>query len=183
MVTLESLKALLTGIEQSIDSKIVICQAWLKDLHNLMLEAKGIVQNCDKEPRCSFLKKFDLSAKIQNIDLEVNLVALNIVQGIDCKVPSLSSTSSMVDKLPPFEMPWVPSLSVAFDNNPFKKLKDLILSMPRGVTKTIGVKSKGGAGKTLLAKMVNNDKQIQKKYGESILWITVGQDVSISLVY
>jgi disease resistance protein RPS2 len=48
----------------------------------------------------------------------------------------------------------------------------------------VGVRGMGGVGKTLLAQMVNNDKEIQQEFGkESIIWITVGRDAEISVIY
>ncbi|KAG0598950.1 hypothetical protein M758_12G114500 [Ceratodon purpureus] len=48
----------------------------------------------------------------------------------------------------------------------------------------VGVRGMGGAGKTLLAQMVNNDKEIQQVFGEdSVIWITVGRDAEISVIY
>jgi disease resistance protein RPS2 len=48
----------------------------------------------------------------------------------------------------------------------------------------VGVRGMGGAGKTLLAQMVNNDEEIQQEFGkESIIWITVGRDAKISDSY
>jgi disease resistance protein RPS2 len=48
----------------------------------------------------------------------------------------------------------------------------------------VGVRGMGGAGKTLLAQMVNNDEEIQQEFGkESIIWITVGRDAEISVIY
>jgi hypothetical protein len=42
----------------------------------------------------------------------------------------------------------------------------------------------GGAGKTLLAQLMNNDEEIQQEFGkESIIWITVGRDAKISDSY
>ena len=42
----------------------------------------------------------------------------------------------------------------------------------------------GGSGKTLLAQMVNNNEEIQENFGkDSIFWITVGRDASISSLY
>ncbi|KAG0554694.1 hypothetical protein KC19_12G111300 [Ceratodon purpureus] len=48
----------------------------------------------------------------------------------------------------------------------------------------VGIRGMGGAGKTLLAQMVNNDQEIQQVFGkDSIIWITVGRDAKVSDIY
>jgi len=75
---------------------------------------------------------------------------------------------------------------MSFVANPFQKLKSIITDVVRAMDASISInlKEKIGAGKTLYAKMVNNDKDIQRNYGaNSILCITNGCDATIPSFY
>jgi hypothetical protein len=68
----------------------------------------------------------------------------------------------------------------------FKRLKSKIIATQsvNEKGKCIGIQGMGGAGKTLLAQMVNNNEEIQESFGKhSIFWITVGRDASVSSLY
>jgi hypothetical protein len=79
----------------------------------------------------------------------------------------------------------VPDKILGMDNH-FKKMRSAVTEGHRRKDSSccVGVRGMGGAGKTLLAQMVNNDEEIQQEFGkESIIWITVGQDAEISVIY
>ena len=185
--TLESVKPLLDGVSQSADIGNTTCQVWLKDMYALLVKAKDILGDCVvKNSRFSwkYVKKWRVSSSIKDIDGRIkekiphaNLLTLGIVQAIHQIMTSEAMTPLII--LQP-----VPRNIVAFEKDPFKQVKDLVIAAADAVgdSMTIGLKGGGGAGKTLIVKMVNNDKDVQEKYS-MILWITIGMEVSIPDVY
>ena len=93
-------------------------------------------------------------------------------------------TPPMIESSIAFELQSVPHNIVGFENNPCKKVKELNIAAADAVvdSMTIGLKGRAGAGRTLIAKMVNNDKDVQEKYFV-VLWITIELDLSIPDVY
>jgi Leucine-rich repeat (LRR) protein len=81
-------------------------------------------------------------------------------------------------------MQHVPDKILGMDHN-FKRMRSAVTEGHRRKDSScVGVRGMGGAGKTLLAQMVNNDEEIQQEFGkESIFWITVGRDAEISVIY
>ena len=185
--TLESVKPLLDGVSQSADIGNTTCQDWLKDMYAVLFKAKDILGDCVvQRSRFSlkYVKKWRVSSSIKDIDGRIkekiphaNLLTLGIVQGI-------YQIMTMEAMTPAIVMQPVPCNIVAFEKDPFKQVKDLVIAAADAVgdSMTIGLKGGGGAGKTLIAKMVNNDKDVQEKYS-MILWITIGMEVSIPDVY
>ena len=185
--TLISVKPLLDGVNQSADIGNTTCQDWLKDMYALLVKAKDILGDCVvKKSRFNwkYVKKWHVSSTIKDIDcqikekiLQANLFTLGVVLPIYCIMTSEAMTPIIV-------MQPVPCNIVAFEKNPFKQVKDLVIAAADAVgdSMTIGLKGGSGAGKTLIAKMVNNDKDVQEKYS-MILWITIGMEVSILHVY
>jgi Leucine-rich repeat (LRR) protein len=79
----------------------------------------------------------------------------------------------------------VPDKILGMDHH-FKRMRSAVMEGHRRKDSSccVGVRGMGGAGKTLLAQMVNNDEEIQQEFGkESIIWITVGRDAEISVIY
>ena len=94
-------------------------------------------------------------------------------------------TPPMIESSIAFELQSVPHNIVGFENNPCKKVKEINIAAADAVvdSMTIGLKGRGGAGKTLHAKMVkNNDKDVKEKYS-IVLWITIELDLSIPEVH
>ncbi|KAG0612983.1 hypothetical protein M758_6G067500 [Ceratodon purpureus] len=67
----------------------------------------------------------------------------------------------------------------------FNRLKASVLaSEAKDKPSYLGLHGRGGAGKTMLAKMLHNDEQIIEKYGaHSVLWLTIGLDARVSDLY
>jgi Leucine-rich repeat (LRR) protein len=79
----------------------------------------------------------------------------------------------------------VPDRILGTDHH-FKRMRSAVIEGHRRKDSSccVGARGMGGAGKTLLAQMVNNNEEIQQEFGkESIIWITVGRDAEISVIY
>ncbi|KAG0554685.1 hypothetical protein KC19_12G110500 [Ceratodon purpureus] len=78
----------------------------------------------------------------------------------------------------------VPEKIFAMEDH-FTRVKSSVLEGRKSDSSScVCIRGMGGAGKTLLAQMVNNDKEIQQVFGEdSVIWITVGRDAEISVIY
>jgi Leucine-rich repeat (LRR) protein len=200
--TLNSVSPLVHKVGESSDSGDAACQAWLKDFENLLNEAKCITNECisekwtlkkTKKRVIAYMKRPEVSSRIVDIDCRINnkvqeagLLVLGKVQSIEQMLTSLSVASPMVEKTAGFVPQELPRKIVAFEDDPFQKLKALIKTKGDAWddSVTIGLKGTGGAGKTLIAKMVHNDTDIQEKYGvDSILWNTIGSDAKIPDLY
>ncbi|KAG0606581.1 hypothetical protein M758_9G152100 [Ceratodon purpureus] len=174
------------------------CRTWLEDLKGLLEKAEQIINKyCILEKRTSirsafvYLKRSRVNSLILDIHLQIkekivnaNMPIYDLVQAVHDEVmthksPTMETSSSFV-------LQDLPANIVSFENDTYGKLKTLIQTEGAGMGDpvTIGLRGAGGAGKTLLAKMLHNDPEIQSKYGaHSILWITIGQDATLPSVY
>ncbi|KAG0587119.1 hypothetical protein KC19_2G141600 [Ceratodon purpureus] len=196
--TLKEIRPLLDRVDQSKDGNNATCQAWLRTVNTLLEKADRVLGKCTIPKKSRFhvqyVTKWRISSSIKDLDRQikeklpqVNLLTLDIVQLIYQIMTGQSMVSPGVDTSEAVVMQAVPEKIVTHENNPFQKMKELIISvadLPSREPVTFGLKGRGGAGKTLLAKMVNNDEDIQAKYGVgSVVWITIGKDASIPSTY
>jgi hypothetical protein len=192
--TLKSVSPLVHKVGESSDSGDAVCQAWLKDFENLLNEARHITRECTmKKTFTAYMKRPQVSSRIMDIDCrikdkvqEASMLSFHYNQLMYQILTSLSLAPPTVEKTADFVPQELPPKIVAFEDDPFQKLKALIKTKGDALEDpvTIGLKGTGGAGKTLIAKMLHNDTDIQEKYGvDSILWNTIGSDAKIPDLY
>ncbi|KAG0568377.1 hypothetical protein KC19_6G015700 [Ceratodon purpureus] len=208
----EKLQSTLKSVEPHVKKLEVhdndTCRTWLEDLKGLLKEALQIIEkHCIKNRTVirsffRYVNKARVSSRILDVHLrikekigEANILMLVLVQDIDDKgMFLLQETNDMVRTLisPTMETSSgfitqdLPANIVSFENDTFEELKSQVKTNGDGMGDpvTIGLRGAGGAGKTLLAKMLYNDPDIQAQYGtDSIFWITIGQDAILPSLY
>jgi len=160
-------------------------QKWLKELEDLLEEAKKIIKkycvlnlNQWKSLGFTYLKNANLNSKILDIDTRIkehiSTLNMEIIQAIHDLIKK--DENGEVNLSSGFIPRKLPNNIVSFENDPFQELKALIMAKSDGSDPaTLGLRGIGGSGKTLVAQMLHNDKDIGEKYGvESLLWITIG---------
>ncbi|KAG0587688.1 hypothetical protein KC19_2G183700 [Ceratodon purpureus] len=174
------------------------CRKWLEDLECLLEDAKRIITKyriLEKPTLISSAFVYWKRSRVNSLILDIHhgiekkideaiMLILDIVQAVHDEV--MTRKSPTMETSSGFVLQDLPANIVSFENDTYGKLKTLIKTEGDGMGDpvTIGLRGAGGAGKTLLAKMLHNDPDIQAKYGaHSILWITIGQDATLSSLY
>ncbi|KAG0598935.1 hypothetical protein M758_12G113500 [Ceratodon purpureus] len=172
---LEKLKPMLVKIcaNQKADSAM---QNWLKDFARCVERADEILEKCksDRSKIWDLAHEVQYGAQIQELKEQIR-VAVSLAPMALLTLQS-GSTGGIEQS--------VPRKIFAMEDH-FTRVKSSVLEGRKSdSTSCVGIRGMGGAGKTLLAQMVNNDKEIQQVFGEdSVIWITVGRDAEISVIY
>lgn len=149
--TLKSVGPLVDKVDRSSDRGNATCQAWLKDLQDLV-EAKQIADDCNQKiswRTFKLVKRSWLSSSLMDINRrikeklpEANMLILNIVQTLQ---EIMTCPSKRVEKSAGLVARPVPSRIVGFGNGVLQKLKALVESEFDGSREplTIGLKGTG----------------------------------------
>lgn len=186
---LESVRPLVEQVNDNSSQGNEACTLWLSGFQSLLERAKVVTNECMLESRWSRRKRMvkfwrwkklpslvmKISSDIEEARSNTSLVTLGIV--LSMHIPKQVEAFSFVKQ-------GTPSLIVGVDEH-FKKLRMSILQSHGGDKAShFGLQGRGGAGKTLLAQMLNNDDDIQMKYGKDpVIWMTVGLDAKVSDLY
>lgn len=106
--------------------------------------------------------------------------------GLEGSYPSratLTSTSQQACSQSARSMQPIPEYVFGMDKL-VEKLKGLLLrGLDNDKPRSVGVWGRGGAGKSLLAQVINNCDTVDNHYGNSVLWLTIGRDASTVALY
>jgi hypothetical protein len=186
---LEGMQPLVTEIEKNVKNGNEACTKWLTNFEGLLQRAGVITKDCIQETKSGTTKRLlkfwrwkKLPSRVLKVSSDIKEARANT---------SLAALGIILSRNPPnvkpslgFSNQTIPSLIVGLEKH-FNNLKTSIFQGNRKDKACyIGLQGRGGAGKTLLAQMLNNDADIQETYGkDSIIWITVGLDAKICDLY
>ncbi|KAG0598934.1 hypothetical protein M758_12G113400 [Ceratodon purpureus] len=172
---LEKVKPMLVKIcaNQKADSAM---QNWLKDFARCVGRADEILEKCKSDRSKIWERVHEVQYGAQILELKEQIrVAVSLAPM--ALLTLQSGSTGGVEQI-------VPRKIFAMEDH-FTRVKSSVLEGRKSESNNcVGIRGMGGAGKTLLAQMVNNDKEIQQVFGEdSVIWITVGRDAEISVIY
>ena len=175
---LEKIKPMLEKVLDQCQSEEAL-ESWLDGFKKCLEEANEILENCRDGSYWEGIREVIYGDKIlklkEEIKENVNMSPMALLTHDICKTDV--GTSVMMQE--------VPQEILGMENH-FERLKSKIIEgqSENQNGRCVGIQGMGGSGKTLLAQMVNNDKEIQKHFGkDSMFWITVGRDASVSSLY
>jgi hypothetical protein len=163
------------------------CQAdsstekWVEAFKDCVKKGDEVLKKCQSDSSTIWKRAYEVKYGNEILKLKDEISGM-------CNKTSLAHFASEVATIttsPCGIIQEVPGKILGMDHH-FKSVKLAVIEGHRRKDSSccVGVRGMGGAGKTLLAQMVNNDEEIQQEFGkESIIWITVGQDAEISVIY
>jgi Leucine-rich repeat (LRR) protein len=177
---LEKVKPLLETISRQCQADSAM-KKWLDAFQDCVEKAGEILNKCKSDSSMIWDRAYEVKygGKIlqlkEQINSNINLASMALLAH---QSASMGTGSCGI-------MQQVPGKILGMDHH-FKRIKSAVIEGHRRKDSSccVGIRGMGGAGKTLLAQMVTNDEEIHKEFGkESIIWITVGRDAEISVIY
>ena len=178
-VYLEKIKPMLLKISNQCQSEEAL-ENWLGAFQKCVEDANEVLENCRDGSNWERIREVTYGLRIlklkEEIKENVNISPMALLTH-ECISKSNVDTRVMMQEVPQ---------KIFGMGDLFVRVKSKIIERQRmnQSGRCVGIQGMGGSGKTLLAKMVNNNEEIQKSFGkDSIFWITVGRDASISSIY
>ena len=176
---LEKIKPMLSKISNECQSEEAL-ENWLGAFQKCVEDANEVLEICTDGSLWDRVREVQYGRRILNliekIKENVNISPMAFLTHESLSKTNLGTSLMMQD---------VPQEILGMEDL-FKKVKSKIIETKSTseMGKCIGIQGMGGAGKTLLAQMVNNNEEIQESFGEdSIFWMTVGRDASVPSLY
>ncbi|KAG0577715.1 hypothetical protein KC19_5G176000 [Ceratodon purpureus] len=187
---LENIMPLIVEVEKNEQKGNEACRKWLTHFKGLLEGAEAVTKECAQETVRGKAKRalkfwrwkklpsrvLKVTRHIEEARANTDFVTLGIL--LSMKSPHLTPSFS-------FAKQDTPSLIIGVDEH-FNKLQTSILQSSKKDIEAscFGLLGRGGAGKTMLAQMLNNDPNIKEQYGkDSVIWVTVGNDAKVGDLY
>jgi hypothetical protein len=177
---LEKVKPLLERISGQCQADSSM-QKWLKAFEDCVKKAGEVLKKCQSDSSTTWDRAYEVKYGNEIVKLKDQIIA----NANSASLPLLALQSASISSSPCGITQQVPGKILGMDHH-FKSVKSAAIEGHRRKDGSccVGIRGMGGAGKTLLAQMVNNDEEIHQEFGkESIIWITVGRDAEVSVVY
>jgi Leucine-rich repeat (LRR) protein len=153
---------------------------WLNSFKDCVEKAAEIMEKCKSESSILWDRAYEVQYGCKILELNKKFSEnLKLAPMVQLALQSASKSTGACGI-----MQQVPGKILGMDHH-FKSVKSAVIEgHRRKASSCLGIRGMGGAGKTLLAQMVNNDEEIHQEFGkESIIWITVGRDPEVSAIY
>jgi Leucine-rich repeat (LRR) protein len=153
---------------------------WLNSFEDCVEKAAEILEKCKSDSSIIWDRAYEVKYGCEILELNKKISEnLKLAPMVQLALQSASKNTGACGI-----MQQVPGKILGMDHH-FKSVKCAVIDgHRRKASSCLGIRGMGGAGKTLLAQMVNNDEEIRQEFGkESIIWITVGRDAEVSAMY
>jgi Leucine-rich repeat (LRR) protein len=176
---LEKVKPLLERIsgQHQADSAM---KNWLNSFKDCVEKADEVLKKCKSDSSIIWDRAYEVQYGSEILELNKKISEnLKLAPMVQLALQSASKSTGACGS-----MQQVPGKILGMDHH-FKKVKSAVIEgHRRKATSCLGIRGMGGAGKTLLAQMVNNNEEIHQEFGKGfIIWITVGRDAEVSAIY
>ncbi|XP_021895134.1 disease resistance RPP13-like protein 4 [Carica papaya] len=184
-IELEFVKAYLIDMDslKNVSNKVETVKRSLKEMRDIVLEADDILIDCilrDEYKKKGFCSSFSLSnlkflydtgRKLKDINLRIKKIK-NILETY--LNPQLSSSIKGDNSYTRFSSPNFDPYEIIEREGSVEVIKDWILKSQDELLH-VGIVGMGGLGKTMIAKKIFNDKNVNDRFDKKI-WVSVSQD-------